>query len=84
MRETETVSSGPGVPGPPGVTSSLMVVVTELAAGLAEIASKPPPEMAPNSTTMVSPLSAKASSRVVRSKVAEVAPAGTVTLTTRV
>ena len=61
-----------------------MVVVTEAAAGVAELAPKPPQWDGPKPTTMVSPLSAKASSRVVRSKVAEVAPAGTVTLTTRV
>ena len=73
---SDTVVTSAGV-------SSLMTVVTLLAAPLAAMASKPPPPMVPSETTMVSPESAITSSSVARLKVALVAPAGMVTLTTR-
>ena len=67
-----------------GEASSLIVVVTALLVGCAAIASKPPPLIAPSDTTMVSPLSAITSSSVARLKLALLAPAGMVTLTTPV
>ena len=63
---------------------SVIVVVTLLAAGLAAIASKPPPLMPPSDTTTVSSASSITSLVVGSVKVALVAPAGIVTLTTPV
>jgi len=67
-----------------GGTSSLIVVVTLLPAGLAVIASKPPPLIAPSDTTIVSPESAITSSLVGSANVTLLAPTGIVTLTTPV
>ena len=82
--ETKQVSSPPGVPGPPGVTSSVIVVVMLARAGSAVTASKPPPVMAPTETVKLSEPSARASSIVRMSKVADDCPAEITTSVTAV